>query len=170
MEINNDILDDLVMYSLSPGMKYKKISCKSFDAANALLYLAWTVPKFNTSAVCKSILEQALEEEYTELWTEVKLRIPENSKKTYPFNWQKPIINENLLKKTWDCIAGNLYRETISVYSPRVTVTLEYLSRTVPKFNISEYCRKSIETELKTRLPELWNEIILFWGDSKNDK
>ncbi|WML67923.1 MAG: hypothetical protein METHP_01491 [Methanoregula sp. SKADARSKE-2] len=55
-----------------------------------------------------------------------------------------------------DAIQFALTRPQVSAHAPIASAMLEYLSRTVPHFNKSEFGATALEDALKTTYPELW--------------
>lgn len=71
-------------------------------------------------------------------------------------------FDEETLK---EAIIVGLNKERVSLYSPIVSMMHEYMDRTTPQFNRSEFGAKNLETFYKRKFPDLWNAIEAAMND-----
>ena len=54
---------------------------------------------------------------------------------------------------------ANNNRQTIAIWSPRISVIMRYLKKTTPEFSISEEARAILEEGLEKKYPELFQKV-----------
>lgn len=64
------------------------------------------------------------------------------------------------LKALGDAVKGaNSNRQSIAVWSPKISAIMWYLKKTTPEFSISEEARTILEEGLEKKYPELFQKV-----------
>ena len=64
------------------------------------------------------------------------------------------------LKALGDAVKGaNSNRQSIAVWSPKISAIMWYLKKTTPEFSISEEARAILEEGLEKKYPELFRKV-----------
>jgi len=64
------------------------------------------------------------------------------------------------LKALGDAVKGaNSNRQSIAVWSPKISAIMWYLKKTIPEFSISDEARTILEDGLERKYPELYQRI-----------
>jgi hypothetical protein len=71
------------------------------------------------------------------------------------------------LKALGDAVKGaNSNRQSIAVWSPKISAIMWYLKKTTPEFSISDEARTILEEGLEKKYPELFQKIKEEMGQS----
>ena len=64
------------------------------------------------------------------------------------------------LKALGEAVKGaNSNRQSIAIWSPKISAVMWYLKKTTPEFSISEEARKILEEGLEKKYPELFQKV-----------
>jgi hypothetical protein len=64
------------------------------------------------------------------------------------------------LKALGDAVKGaNSNRQSIAVWSPKISAIMWYLKKTIPEFSISDEARTILEKGLEKKYPELYQKV-----------
>ena len=64
------------------------------------------------------------------------------------------------LKALGEAVEGaNSNRQSIAIWSPKISAVMWYLKKTTPEFSISEEARKILEEGLEKKYPELFQKV-----------
>lgn len=155
MKLNKKIFGDAAD-EVNMTVGGRKITIYSEQALKVLKYFELTIPRFSKGVVAAKVLEEVLRKKYKKEWKlaekYVDTRSTIKSSQTIP---ELTTIDEsafNRAKEETKTRDGRL----ISVYSPKVSTVIRYLSKSIPKYAISKESAILLEEGLKERYPEFW--------------
>jgi hypothetical protein len=159
MKLNKQVMDECINDALGDNYSKKRVTVYSKSSATVLRYFDMTIPEFSIGGAASELIEYEIARTYPDVWKEVCKHVESNTYGQYVKSIDTAPIPIDATDSIWAQAAEEAEiknHRTISVFNSRVSVTLRYLLKTIPRFSISTHASELLDKAIEKECTGVW--------------